>query len=133
MRVTITQYNSIFIIGGTKMQVYLQIYFFPILLLLVFIIAAFSIIIVPQGYQYTLERFGKCVGSLKAGFHIIMPFVYRIGKKVNMMECVIDVPSQEIITKDNAMVKVDGVVFFQIMDAIKATYMVNKYIMQSLI
>ena len=103
----------------------MELYFLIVLVVLAVVLVASAIIIVPQGYQYTLERFGRYVESFKAGFHIIIPFMYSIGEKVNMMEQVIDVPSQEVITRDNAMVKVDGVVFFQIMDASKATYMVN--------
>lgn len=80
---------------------------------------------VPQGYEYTVERFGKFTKSLRPGLHFIIPFVDRIGNKMNMMEIVMDVPSQEIITKDNAMVQVDGVVYFQVLDAAKAAYEVN--------
>ncbi len=84
-----------------------------------------SIRMVPQGYHYTVERFGKYVKTLGPGLTIIMPFIDRIGHKVNMMERVIPVPSQEVITKDNAMVTVDGVAFFQVMDAAKGSYEIN--------
>ncbi len=84
-----------------------------------------GVIKVPQGYEYTIERFGKYIRTLRPGLHFIMPFVDRIGSKLNMMETVLDVPSQEVITKDNAMIKVDGVVFFQVLDAAKAAYEVN--------
>ncbi|MGV8998254.1 MAG: SPFH domain-containing protein [Parvibaculaceae bacterium] len=84
-----------------------------------------SIKVVPQGYIYTVERFGRYTHSLTPGLGIITPFVDRIGAKVNVMETVLDVPSQEVITKDNAMVTVDGVVFYQVLDAAKATYEVG--------
>ncbi len=80
---------------------------------------------VQQGYEFTVQRFGKYTRSLAPGLHILVPFVERIGAKVNMQERVLDVPSQEVITKDNAMVRADGVVFFQIIDAARATYEVN--------
>lgn len=77
---------------------------------------------VPQGYEYTVERFGRYLRTLRPGLGIIIPYVDRIGHKVNMMERVLDVPSQEVITRDNAVVRVDGVVFFQVLDAAKAAY-----------
>jgi regulator of protease activity HflC (stomatin/prohibitin superfamily) len=80
---------------------------------------------VPQGREYTVERFGRYMRTLSPGLHIITPFVESIGARLNVMEQVLDVPSQEVITKDNAMVRVDGVVFFQILDAAKAAYEVS--------
>lgn len=81
--------------------------------------------VVPQGFQFTVERFGRYTRSLHPGLHLIIPFVDNIGAQVNMKESVLDVASQEVITRDNAMVRVDGVVFFQVLDAAKATYEVN--------
>jgi regulator of protease activity HflC (stomatin/prohibitin superfamily) len=81
-----------------------------------------AVIIVRQGYEYTLERFGRYRTTLRPGFHFITPFINRVGHKVNMMERVLDVPSQEVISKDNAVLTVDGVVFFQVLDAAKAAY-----------
>ncbi len=81
---------------------------------------------VPQGYEYTVERFGKYTHTLEPGLHFIIPFIHSIGSKMNMMETVLDVPSQEVITKDNAMIRVDGIVFFQVLNAAKAAYEVNR-------
>lgn len=80
---------------------------------------------VPQGMEYTVERFGRYTRTLKPGIQLIIPFIDTIGAKVNMMEQVSDVPQQEVITRDNAMVSADGVVFFQVMDAAKSAYRVN--------
>jgi regulator of protease activity HflC (stomatin/prohibitin superfamily) len=80
---------------------------------------------VPQGFEYTVERFGRYTKTLSPGLNLIIPLVDIIGAKLNMMEQVVDVPSQEVITKDNAMVQVDGVVFYQILEAAKAAYEVN--------
>jgi regulator of protease activity HflC (stomatin/prohibitin superfamily) len=80
---------------------------------------------VPQGYDYTVERFGKYLKTLDPGLHFIVPVFDAIGRKMNMMEQVLDVPRQEVITKDNAQVSVDGVVFYQVLDAAKAAYEVD--------
>ena len=90
-----------------------------------FIGLVLSVKAVPQGREYTVERFGKYTHTLTPGLNIIIPIMYRIGHSLDMREQVYDVPEQEIITKDNAMVMVDGVVFFQIMDAAKAAYEVS--------
>ncbi|MEX0839933.1 MAG: SPFH domain-containing protein [Parvibaculum sp.] len=95
------------------------------IVVLAFIFLIRAVKIVPQGYIYTVERFGRYTHSLTPGLGLIIPFVDSIGNKVNVMETVLDVQSQEIITRDNAMVTVDGVVFFQVLDAAKASYEVN--------
>jgi regulator of protease activity HflC (stomatin/prohibitin superfamily) len=96
--------------------------FVIILLVVVLFYLLRAIRMVPQGYHYTVERFGKYVRTLEPGLGLIIPFIDRIGHKINMMERVMPVPSQEVITRDNAMVTVDGVAFFQIMDAAKSAY-----------
>jgi len=84
-----------------------------------------SVCKVPQGYEWTVERFGKYTHTISPGLHFLIPVIYDVSRMVNMMEQVLDVPSQDVITKDNAVVRVDGVVFFQVLDAAKATYEVS--------
>ncbi|MBR2299367.1 MAG: SPFH/Band 7/PHB domain protein [Alphaproteobacteria bacterium] len=99
--------------------------FAVILLILVLFILAKSVVIVRQGYEYTIESFGRFTRTLKPGFHLVIPIIEKIGAKINRMEQVLDVPSQDVITKDNAMVRVDGVLFFQIQNAANAAYQVR--------
>jgi regulator of protease activity HflC (stomatin/prohibitin superfamily) len=80
---------------------------------------------VPQGFNFTVERFGRYTRTLKPGLNLIVPFVDGVGRKLNMMEQVLDVPSQEVITRDNATVEVNGVNFFQVLDAAAAAYEVS--------
>ena len=99
---------------------------FVLVFLLFVIIAIFlGVKSVHQGREYTVERFGRYTRTLRPGLRFIVPIVDTVGAKINMMEQVLDVESQEIITKDNAMVRVDGVVFFQVVEAAKAAYEVN--------
>ena len=96
-----------------------------VVVVMAIILVAMGIKVVEQGFEYTVERFGRYTRTLPPGLGIIFPVVDRVGARMNMMETVLDVPSQEVITRDNALVQVDGVVFFQVLDAAKAAYEVN--------
>ena len=96
---------------------------FAIVLVLLVVVTLFAgIKTVPQGYDWTIERFGKYTRTLKPGLNLIVPYFDRVGRKMNMMEQVIGIPEQEVITKDNATVTVDGVAFFQVFEAARASY-----------
>ncbi|MEQ1649975.1 MAG: SPFH domain-containing protein [Hyphomicrobiaceae bacterium] len=96
-----------------------------VLLLLAVSVIFGSIKMVPQGYKYTIENFGQYTRSLAPGLHFLVPIMERVGHKINMKEQVIDIPSQDVITRDNAMVKVDGIAFYQVLDPAKAAYQVD--------
>jgi len=99
---------------------------FGLLLILLAVAALWSTVkIVPQGYNYTVENFGRYTRTLSPGLHILVPIVERVGHHVNVKEQVIDIPSQDVITRDNAMVRVDGVAFFQVLNAAKSAYEVD--------
>lgn len=100
--------------------------------IVVIVIAAVALItlvsaikVVPQGYNFTVENFGRYTKTLSPGLHFIIPFYQRVGRRMNMMESVLDIPTQEVITKDNAMVSCDAVVFIQVIDPVSAAYEVN--------
>jgi regulator of protease activity HflC (stomatin/prohibitin superfamily) len=96
-----------------------------VLLVVAAIFIAKTVRVVPQGYEWTKETFGRYTSTMGPGLHILMPIYHAVGRKMNMMEQVLDVPSQDVITKDNAVVRVDGVVFYQVLDAAKAAYEVS--------
>lgn len=97
----------------------------PALGVLVLLVLFAGIKTVPQGFNYTVERFGRYTRTLAPGLNLIVPFIDRLGAKMNMMEQVLDVPTQEVITKDNAIVSVDGVAFYQVLNAPQAAYQVS--------
>src|SRR5215831_1697724 len=99
---------------------------FAVLLIVLAVAALWSTVkMVPQGFAYTVETFGRYTRTLTPGLHILVPVMERIGAKINMKEQVIDIPSQDVITRDNAMVKVDGVTFYQVLNAAKSAYEVD--------
>lgn len=98
---------------------------FIVLVVLAIVVMMNIVKAVPQGMEYTVERFGRYTKTLKPGLSFIVPFIDKVGYKMNMRERVIDIPSQDVITKDNAMVTADAVVFIQVVDARTAAYEVN--------
>ena len=96
----------------------------PLLVLAIVVIFS-GVKSIPQGYNWTVERFGKYTRTLEPGLHLIVPFIDRIGRKQNMMEMVLDIPPQEVISSDNAQVQTDAVCFYQVLDPVRASYEVN--------
>lgn len=101
-----------------------EVYVLAIVVLAVVFIRS-GIIVVPQGMEFTLEYFGRYTRTMEPGLHFILPFVERVGARINVMEQVLDIPSQQVITRDNAMITADGVVFFQVLEAAKSAYEIS--------
>jgi len=116
--VSLDDLDAGFTLGGSSI-------FVLIIVVLAVVVIFKGVKTVPQGYEYTVERFGRFTQSITPGLNLIVPFIDRITHKVNMMEQVLDIESQSVISRDNALIQADGVVFFQVLEASKATYEVN--------
>ena len=102
----------------------LELFLAGLVILAIFIMFS-AVKVVPQGFEFTVERFGRYTKTIKPGLHLIAPFVDRVGQRMNMMKQVLDIPAQEVITRDNAQVTTDAVAFIQVMDAAAAAYEVH--------
>jgi regulator of protease activity HflC (stomatin/prohibitin superfamily) len=99
--------------------------FLAVVAIVVLAVIARGVRTVPQGYQWTVERFGRYRVTLMPGLRLVNPFIDAIGRKINVQETVLEIPAQNVITKDNASVIVDGIVFYQVIDASRASYEVQ--------